>query len=179
MLRADFKQLVIGSFLVGFSTVQSLMTKLVTERDGFEQDMSLFCGQKGLQLLVLLCIQMKPLQRQIGLYQPRSITQDLVDSVAATLEVNPDLQVERVGEGMYDGIIFEQGNLSVTRKQIIPIVTRCLEQGSVDCSNCYNSKLYSIITVSQDNHYLLYTVFTTTCIYYICISFFVKVFVHA
>ncbi len=104
------------------------MTKLVTERDKFEQDMTTFCGQKGLQLLVILGVQMKPLQRQIGLYQPHNVTQDLVDSVAATLEASADLQVERVGEGMYDGIIFEQGNLSITRKQIVPIVTRCLQQ---------------------------------------------------
>ena len=105
------------------------MTKLVTERDRIEQDMTLFCNQNGLQLLVLLCIQMKPLQRQIALYQPREVTQDLVDSVAATLEANPDLQVERVGEGLFDGIVLEQGNSSVTRKQIIPIVTKCLKQG--------------------------------------------------
>ena len=105
------------------------MTKLATERSQVDQDVALFCDQKDLQLLVVLCIQMKPLQKQIALYQPHHVSQDLVDSVAATLEASTDLQVERVGEGMFDGIVFEQGNVTVTRKQILPIVTRCLQQG--------------------------------------------------
>lgn len=114
---------------MGFCTIRSLVTKLVAERDRVDQDVALFCGQKNLHLLVLLGIQMKPLQKQIALYQPHNVSQDLVDSVAAILEANSELQVERVGEGTFDGIVFEQGKLSVTRKQIIPLVTKCLQQG--------------------------------------------------
>ena len=72
---------------------------------------------------------MKPLERQIALYQPQDVSQDLVDSVAATFEANPDLKVTRIDEGNFDGIVFDQGNLSMTRKQMIPIVTKCLQQG--------------------------------------------------
>ena len=130
LLRADFKISQAGDYQLGFCTIRSLITKLVTERDNVEQDLMLFSHQNNLHLLVLLCIQMKPLRRQIALYQPPDlppdIPQDLVDSVAATLETDSELQVERVGEGMFDGIVLEQGNTSISRKQILPIVTRCL-----------------------------------------------------
>lgn len=141
LLRADFKSSQAGDYRLGFCTIRSLITKLVTERDNVEQDLMLFSHQNNLHLLVLLCIQTKPLRRQIALYQPPDlppdIPQDLVDSVAATLETDSELQVERVGEGMFDGIVLEQGNTSISRKQILPIVTRCLHHDDFDTSGSY------------------------------------------
>ena len=105
-----------------------LVTDLISTRADVANDMEVFANQQGLHLLVLLSIQLKPLRRQIALYQPPNlpVDYDLVDSVAATLEVDSHLQVERIGEGMFDGIIMEQGNTSLSRKQILPIITGSL-----------------------------------------------------
>lgn len=128
ILRKDFKKSQVGKFSVGFSSMTLLVTDLISTRTDVSNDMEVFANQQGLHLLVLLSIQLKPLRRQIALYQPPNlpVDYDLVDSVAATLEVDSHLQVERIGEGMFDGIIMEQGNTSLSRKQILPIITGSL-----------------------------------------------------
>ena len=128
ILRKDFKKSQVGKFSVGFSSMTLLVTDLISTRADVSNDMEVFANQQGLHLLVLLSIQLKPLRRQIALYQPPNlpVDYDLVDSVAATLEVDSHLQVERIGEGMFDGIIMEQGNTSLSRKQILPIITGSL-----------------------------------------------------
>lgn len=130
ILRKDFKKSEVGDYSLGFSSMTLLVTDLIATRMNVTSDVELFASQQELHVLVLLSIQMKPLRRQIALYQlpnlPANISHDLIDSIAATLEADSYLQVERVGEGMFDGIILEQGNTSFSRKQILPLITNCL-----------------------------------------------------
>lgn len=134
ILRKDFKRSEVGNFSLGFSSMTLLVTDLITTRMNIVTDLELFAAQHELHVLVLLSIQMKPLRRQIALYQPPQlppgIPSDLVDSIAAALEADPHLQVERIGEGMFDGIIMEQGNTSFSRKQILPLITDCLSDSA-------------------------------------------------
>lgn len=130
VLRKDFKKADAGEFHIGFSSMPILITELASTRLHLASDLELFCGNEGLYFLVLLGINLKPLRRQIALYQPPNlppkISGDIVDSVAATLELDTVIQVERIGEGTFDGIIMEQGNTSLSRKQIMPMITECL-----------------------------------------------------
>lgn len=108
-----------------------LVTDFLATRANVTSDLELFASQQELHVLVILSIQLKPLRRQIALYQlpglPSAVVPvDLVDSIAASLEADPQLQVERIGEGLFDGIIMEQGNTSFSRKQILPLIMSCL-----------------------------------------------------
>ena len=132
ILGKDFKKSDVGEFHIGFSSMPILITELVSTRLHLASDLELFCSNQGLYILVLLGINLKPLRRQIALYQPPNlppnISNDVVDSIAATLEVDPVIQVERIhlSENSFDGIVMEQANTSLSRKQIMPMITKCL-----------------------------------------------------
>ncbi|XP_011404648.2 PREDICTED: protein prune homolog [Amphimedon queenslandica] len=137
ILRKDFKKSEAGNFIVGFSSMTLLVTDFLATKMNATSDLELFSSQQELHILVLLSIQLKPLRRQIALYQrpglpPASVPADLVDSIAASLEADHQLQVERIGEGLFDGIIMEQGNTSFSRKQILPLIMSCLTDSPPD-----------------------------------------------
>ena len=135
LLCKDFKQPPpIGrlGLQLGFSTVLRLMSTFLSERQDVTQDLQEFCGSSGLHLLVLLGVANDPYRRDIALYQPPSLPEciptDLADSVATFLESGESgLEAERILGEPFDGIILEQGDVSQTRKNILPKIVNFLE----------------------------------------------------
>jgi hypothetical protein len=154
ILRKDFKKSSVDEIQVGFSSACILITELAATRLSLPNDMEVFANQEGLHLLVLLGIDMKPLRRQIALYQPPNlppgISHDLTDSIAANLELDTSVNVERIGEGTFDGIIMEQGNTSLSRKQLMPMIINCLASGNVE----QLPEDHHIVKIIEENNHL-------------------------
>ena len=136
ILRKDFKiACVNGAFSFGFCTVTTLLSDFLRRSDIF-QDLSYFYNMHNLDALLLLGIYISDCdstkkQRQIAIFRPSSESTTLpvphlLESLASALEDDPDLKCDRINENIegFDGILLEQGNAAIARKQIIPKITQ-------------------------------------------------------
>ena len=136
VLRRDFKLEQVGDkFSFGFCTVTSLLSDFF-KRPNIFQDLLSFYTSQNLDALLLLgihvsCRDDSEKRRQIAIFRPSSQPSispvpHLLESLASLLEDDPDLNCDRVDENIegFDGVLLEQGNVAVTRKQIIPKVTQ-------------------------------------------------------
>lgn len=133
ILQKDFKVTCVDSeFRFGFSTVTTLLLDFL-RRPNISQDLSSFYGTHNLDALLLLGVYVSDTdrRRQIAVFRPPSdLTSTplphLLESLASLLEDDPDLRCERISENIegFSGILLEQGNVSVSRKEIIPKITQ-------------------------------------------------------
>lgn len=136
VLRRDFKLERVGDkFSFGFCTVTTLLSDFLRRPD-IVRDLSSFYASHNLDALLLLGIRVSShddseKRRQIAIFRPSSQPSDspvphLLESLASLLEDDPDLKCDRTDESIegFDGVLLEQGNVAVSRKQIIPKVTQ-------------------------------------------------------
>lgn len=136
VLRRDFKLERVGDkFSFGFSTVTTLLSDFLQRPDIF-RDLSSFYASHSLDALLLLGIHVSSRddaekRRQIAIFRPSSQPSispvpHLLESLSSLLEDDPDLKCDRVDESIdgFDGVLLEQGNVAVSRKQIIPKVVQ-------------------------------------------------------
>ena len=135
VLKKDFKLAqVCDKYSLGFSSVTSLLTDFV-KRVNFSQDISDFYHEQKLDALLLLGIyvpnaESSDKQRQILIYQPHSecsnIPPDFAESLANVLESNEELQCVRESDEVegVEWVLLNQGNVAMSRKQVLPIVTQ-------------------------------------------------------
>lgn len=136
VLRRDFKLEQVGdTFSFGFSTVTALLSDFLRRSDIF-QDLSSFYALHNLDALLLLGVHISSRddsekRRQIAIFRPSSEPSTspvphLLESLASLLEEDPDLKCDRTDESIegFDGVLLEQGNVAISRKQIIPKVTQ-------------------------------------------------------
>ena len=135
VLQKDFKLAkVCDKYSLGFSSVTALLSDFA-KRENFGQDVSDFYHERKLDVLLLLGMyvpdpESSDKRRQILIYQPHSecsnIAPDFAESLANVLEANEGLQCVRETDEVegFEGILLNQGNIAMSRKQILPIVTQ-------------------------------------------------------
>ena len=135
VLRRDFKIVHIeDAYSIGFCTITSLLSEFL-KRSNISEDLSTFYDANKLDALLLLGIDASDCEgtkkrRQIAIFSPSADptlpVPHLLESLSSVLEDDPDLQCERIqgSIGSFDGILLEQGNVSITRKQILPKITK-------------------------------------------------------
>ena len=130
LLRMDHKKIQIGQLTIGFSSIKMLLSDFLL-RENISADVHSFCSISGLHAIVLLGISVSETgekRRQIAISQLSGavdVPPDLVDSLASVLEANEELECEREGGeggGAFDGILLEQRNVKMSRKQILPLL---------------------------------------------------------
>ena len=124
LLERDFKVTEVSGHRLGFSSITCLVTDLLA-RESVVDDMSTFCQSQDLSVLLLLGISVsgEATCRQVAIYQPQlSTSPDLADSISSLLEAQQELQCEHRPAGNFPGHILEQGNVSKSRKHILPLV---------------------------------------------------------
>lgn len=133
ILRKDFKITEIGgTYSFGFCTITSLLSEFL-KRSNVNEDLAAFYDAKKLDILLMFGVYVPDCEgagkrRQIAVYKPSTNTSPvphLLESIASVLEDDPDLECDRIQEeiGGFDGVLLDQGNVSVTRKQIMPKIT--------------------------------------------------------
>ena len=131
VLGRDYKQTrVCDKYNIGFSSVTADLSVFVTRPD-FNTDIATFYQEHGLDVLLLLGIhapegELANRRRQIAVYQPRDGS-DLAESIESMLEASQELECVREGVevgGEFEGVLLEQGNVKMSRKHILPIVTQ-------------------------------------------------------
>ena len=136
VLRKDFKLERVGdTFSFGFCTVTTLLSDFLRRPDIF-QDLASFYSSHSLDALLLLGIHVSShddseKRRQIAIFRPSSEPSispvpHLLESLASLLEDDPDLKCDHTNGNIegFDGVLLEQGNVAISRKQIIPKVTQ-------------------------------------------------------
>lgn len=133
VLRKDFKVVVIDNkYTIGFCTITSLLSEYL-KRINIFHDLTTFYDANKLDALVMLGIFLPgntDVRKQIAIFRPNSAATvalpHLLESLASVLEDDPDLKCDRSREKVdgFDGILLEQGDPSVVRKEIISKVTR-------------------------------------------------------
>lgn len=127
LLQRDYKECAISGYLVGFSTVTAVLTELLSHPNGNTDFMDFFSGH-NLNSLIVVGILSDPsgakIQRQIAVFQPDGINTEFSESIINLLEGNTELQCERTDlVPDFQGVVLEQKNGDMSRKDIIPIVT--------------------------------------------------------
>lgn len=136
VLHKDFKVAHIhNAYTMGFCTVTSLLSEFL-KRSNIRDDLTSFYEANQLDALLLLgvhvsdCEGTEKKRRQIAIFRPLSAAAlpvpHLLESLASVLEDDPDLKCDCIHGNIedFDGVLMEQGNVSVTRKQIIPKITK-------------------------------------------------------
>lgn len=135
VLRKDFKVAhICNAYSIGFCTITSLLSEFL-KRSSIREDLTSFYEANKLDALLLLGAHVSDCEgtekrRQIAIFRPLSAAAlpvpHLLESLASVLEDDPDLKCNCIHGNVEDfgGVLMEQGNTSVTRKQIIPKITK-------------------------------------------------------
>lgn len=121
LLRKDFKCVEAGDCRLGFSSVPCRLPEFL-ERVGAEGEMQSFCQSQGLSAMLLLGVWQcgDTVNRQVAVFQPQG--SDLADCLASILESDRELECHRVPSGDFPCILVAQGNTTLSRKYILPLV---------------------------------------------------------
>ena len=123
LLNKDLKVVECQGSRLGFSSVTGHLPQLLTG-EGVGESVQEFCQNCSLSVLVVLGIQAAETgadtRRWIAVYQ--STESDLADAIASILEAEQQLQCEHV-EGDFPCILLSQGNSTLSRKHILPLVS--------------------------------------------------------
>ena len=131
LLQRDFKKVKCGHYVLGFCSIPCLVSDLA-QREHFNGDCHQFSLRHEVHVLVLLGALFPKdgaKRRQIALYQPRDlvtggVSQDFAESISSVLESQEALlRGEHLSVPSFDGIVLEQHNVLLSRKQIIPMIS--------------------------------------------------------
>ena len=130
-LGKDYKECTVNRHTVGFSSVTALLEdylSLFLSKDAVVSDFMEFQSDHKLDALIILGISIvdpldTSLRRQIAVFGGES-TSEFKEAIINVLAADEDLNCESVAcPPEFDGVVFEQRNVSMYRKHIIPIVT--------------------------------------------------------
>lgn len=128
-LQKDYKECTVSNYTIGFSSITALLSNFLLQPSVNSDFMEMYCSHK-LDLLIILGILISDpsatkIQKQIAVFQPEGINPEFSESIVNVLEANLELKCERRSGGVvgFQGVLLEQGNVDMSRKHIIPIVT--------------------------------------------------------
>eukprot|EP00731_Ephydatia_muelleri_P017798 Em0010g896a len=129
LLQRDFKKVQCGHYVLGFCSIPCLVSEL-TQREHFNGDCFQFSQLQSVHALILLGALFPkegPKRRQIGLYQPHDhmvgVSRDFAESISSVLESQEVLNCEHLSVPSFHGVVLEQRNTLMSRKQIVPMVS--------------------------------------------------------
>lgn len=129
LLQRDFKKVQCGHYVLGFCSIPCLVSDLA-QREHLNGDCLQFSQLQGVHALLLLGAVFPkegPRRRQIGLYQPRDhvtgVSHDFAESISSVLESQEVLNCEHISVPSFNGVVLEQRNTLLSRKQILPMVS--------------------------------------------------------
>lgn len=127
-LEMDSKQCTVNEYTIGFSTVTSLLTDFLSA-DTVESDFTEFQSRHKLNALLVLGISMSDptaaqVKKQIAVFQPEGANLEFSESIANMLEAEDSLKCKRHDSILgFKGVLLDQGNVDMSRKDVLPIVT--------------------------------------------------------
>ena len=136
LLGRDYKEVQLGRYTLGFSSITCLASDLFMRPDVAEQ-LEGFSSSHRLHALILVAVAISPegvKRRQIALYQPQDppLTSgsgsELADALASVLEADEELKCERVNDTPHHWPLLEQHNTTLTRKHILPCIASFLRE---------------------------------------------------
>lgn len=128
-LKKDYKQCKVGNYVIGFSTINALISDFFSRHPTPKQSILDFYSVHKLDALLILGISVVDLsankiERQIAVCQPQGTNAEFSESIINMLEADAKLRCERMKTTVeFEGVLMEQGNASMSRKDIIPIIT--------------------------------------------------------
>ena len=123
LLRKDFKSVVAGEHRLGFSSVTCQLSPELLVSDDMEQAVQTVCQTHSLSALLVLGVRVAgdSVSREIAIFQGEGAS-EVADTVASLLESDEGLQCRRLPS--FSCILFQQGNPSLSRKHILPLVLK-------------------------------------------------------
>lgn len=127
-LERDFKQCTVNQYTIGFSSVTTLLSDLLSADDVNSYFME-FQSSRKLNAFIVLGVSMSgpaalKVKRQIAVFEPDGVSSEFSESIANMLEAEESLKCERVHSVPgFRGVLFDQGIPDMCRKDILPIVT--------------------------------------------------------
>lgn len=115
-----------GGCVAMFCTIRCLYEALVTKYESLDSGLQEFCSTHGAHVLVLVMMDRgPPFRRQTALFESADLPhtqRDMAEYIATRLEGDEELGMERVTGTEFGGILFNQKNTLVSRKQLIPLI---------------------------------------------------------
>ena len=123
LLRKDLKSVVAGEHRLGFSSVTCQLSPELLGSDDMEQAVQTVCQSHSLSALLLLGVRVAAdsVSRELAIFQGEGAS-EVADTVASLLESDEGLQCRRLPSPSC--ILFQQGNPSLSRKHILPLVLK-------------------------------------------------------
>ena len=124
LLRNDCKRAEGDGCVVVFCTIRCLLNELVERyQPSWSDELQAFCAEQGAHVLVLGLMDRAPFRRQLYVMErfdlPPSL-REVAEVIATRLESEADMQRELATE--FSGILLNQSNTAMSRKQILPLV---------------------------------------------------------
>ena len=133
VLERDFKEERYNDhYVVRFCSITSKLSEYLTQ-PGAKEAIAAFYSDHGLSALIVFGVSIKDietveLEKQVAVYQPEGEHYEFTESLTIMFESSKEIRCERLeGLGEFDGVIMQQGNLALSRKQIIPIFTKFMK----------------------------------------------------
>ncbi|XP_033625283.1 protein prune homolog 2-like isoform X3 [Asterias rubens] len=125
ILRKDFKCVTGASMNIGMSSIPMNLNDFV-EKPSVERDLHDFCSSKNLRLLVLMSLTLNQddeAHRQISVYSSNT-SDSMKDELLQTLDESssPELILSELETDSPGVVVFSQGNVKASRKQVLPLV---------------------------------------------------------
>lgn len=129
VLQKDYKACHVNNYTIGCSSITTLLSEFL-ERTNINDHLNEFFSNHKMDALVLLGISITDptsmtMQRQIAVFQPEGANSDFSESILNVLEADEELQCKRADSQVpqFNGVLLEQGNTQMFRKDILPIVS--------------------------------------------------------
>ena len=127
-LAKDFKESKFGArYKVGFSSLMLLLSDYLVQPKA-KQDLAEFFSVQDLDALIVFGVSIPApncgeVRKQIAVYQPEGSPSEFTESLVLMFEANEELKCERMEDLVaFEGVVLDQGNVELSRKQIIPIL---------------------------------------------------------
>ncbi|XP_071787927.1 uncharacterized protein [Asterias amurensis] len=125
ILRKDFKCVTGASMNIGMSSIPMNLNDFV-EKPSVERDLHDFCSSKNLRLLVLMSLTLNQddeAHRQISVYSSNT-SDSMKDELLQTLDESssPELILSELETDSPGVVVYSQGNVKASRKQVLPLV---------------------------------------------------------
>ena len=124
LLRADCKRADSDGCVVVFCTIRCLMFELVERfQPSWADDLQAFCTDQGAHVVVLGLMDRAPFRRQVYVMERSDLPpamRDVAEVIATRLETEANMEREVGAE--ISGILLNQRDTAMSRKQILPLV---------------------------------------------------------
>lgn len=129
VLEKDYKEFTFGDrYVIGFSSITTLLSEYLSRSES-KRDLPEFFSGHNLDAFILFGVSIPypkngQIRKQIAIYQPEGTQSEFTDSLVMMFEASEELKCVRLeGVGVFDGVVLDQGNVDLSRKHIIPLLT--------------------------------------------------------